>query len=160
LRIFPGGGLISDNVQTPTGNTAGTFIPAGLVNIDMSVGGVAVKHFNQPITVGIQIDPSFTNMNTGGIVKAGDELSIYSYEAGAAHWKYEGNGTVEMIGGKPTVTFETTHLTWFMVGNFVPSCPSYQSLTLTGTWLTAGIKYPMVVEAMVAGKVVASVNAD
>ncbi|GEP96912.1 hypothetical protein [Chitinophaga cymbidii] len=160
LRIFPGGGLISNNVQTPTGNTAGTFIPAGLVNIDMSVGGVAVKHFSQPITVGIQIDPSFTNMNTGGIVKAGDELSIYSYETGAANWKYEGNGTVEMIDGKPTVAFETTHLTWFMVGNFVSSCPSYQSLTLTGTWLTAGIKYPMVVEAMVAGKVVASVNAD
>lgn len=160
LRIFPGGGLISDNIQTPNGNTAGTFIPAGLVNIDMSVGGVAVKNFNQPITVAVQIDPAFTNMSTGSVIKAGDVLSIYSYETSAGYWKYEGNGTVQITDGKPTVAFETTHLTWFMVGNLVSSCPSFRTVNLTGTWLTPGIKYPMTVEAIVAGKVVATVNAD
>lgn len=160
LNIFPGGSLISTNVQTENGNMAGTFIPAGLVNIDMSVGGVAVKNFSQPISVALQIDPAFTNMNSGTVIKAGDMLGIYSYETTTGQWKFEYNEEVQLIDGKLTVVFETSHLTWFMAGSFVTSCPTFQSITLTGTWLTPGIKYPMTVEAMLAGKVVASVQAD
>lgn len=161
MNIFPGGSLIVDNVEIPgQGLQTGTFNPAGLVNIDMTVGGSEVKHFTQPITVAIQIDPSFTNLATGGPIRPGDVLGVYSYETGAAQWKYEGNANVQIVNGKPTVSIQTTHLTWFMVGNFVESCDGTQSLVLSGSWLTPGIKYPMTIDAMVAGRVVGTVQAD
>lgn len=160
LTMFPGGSLTAASVQAQGGNMAGTFIPAGLASIDMSIGGVGVKQFNQPVNVAIQVDPSFTNLSTGSVIKAGDLLGIYSYETATGLWKYEQDAPVQLVNGKLTVAFGTTHLTWFMAGNFVASCPFFRTVALTGTWLTPGIKYPMTIEAMVGGKVVAAVNAD
>lgn len=162
LNYFPGGSLISDNViQAPnTAPVAGVFNPAALANVEMRIGSQEVKTFSQPVTIAMQLDPLFYNMTTGALVKAGDQLSIYSYETATGIWRFESMGTVVNISGQLTVVFQTDHLSWFQVCNFIGSCPNTQSFLLNGGWMTAGIKYSLTIEAMMANKVILTKKTD
>ncbi|WP_256003375.1 hypothetical protein [Pedobacter deserti] len=149
LALFPGGQLIAPNVQLPTGGTGEAFfLPAGFADIQMFVGGVEVKQFSNPIAISIQVDPSFTPRSTSQPIKVGDELSIYSYSPSDGQFKYEGMGEVITDGtGKLAVSFQTTHLTIFIVGDVVPkpaTCAVPQ-ITFSAPWMNTGTA-PMTVE--------------
>lgn len=114
LLVFPGGSLISENVQFAGGETgSATLSPAGYVDITMSVNGTDIKRFSKPLQVSMQIDPSFYNPNTGGTVKAGDVLDIYSYEVTTNKWTFEQSAGVASEGGKLQVSFPVSHLTGY-----------------------------------------------
>lgn len=166
LSVFPGGGLNSDDVIAAGGAqvTSGSFNPSAVVNIEFFVGTTPVKRFNKPISLSIGLDPAFHNLNTGATLKEGDQLSVYSYEVSSAQWHFEKFVTVEMKDGKPVANFDTDHLTWYMVGNYINSCTEPALLRFSGNWMIAGNTYPLKVEALLAGKVInslqVSVSAD
>lgn len=166
LGVFPGGGLNADNVLPAGGGqvTSGAFNPSAVVNIEFFIGTTPVKRFNKPISLSIGLDPAFYNLGTGAVIKEGDQLSVYSYEVSSAQWRFEKFVTVEMKDGKPVANFETDHLTWYMVGNYINSCTEPALLRFSGNWMLAGNSYPLKVEALLGGKVInslqASVSAD
>lgn len=147
LTIFPGGSLSSPSVKTSSGtNSPGTLLPAALTEISMTAGTTNVKSFNQPISVNMQLDEDFYNPTTKAKVKAGDVISIYSFSAEKGIWEYENTGTVVSSGGKLSVNVNSTHLTWFMAGDFATSCSSPLTVKLTAGWLAADVTHPVTVK--------------
>ncbi|WP_443939710.1 hypothetical protein [Pedobacter sp. MW01-1-1] len=142
LALFPGGQLSSTNVVGPSGSTGEMFfLPAGFTEINMYVGGVAVRNFTTPINVAVQLDPTFKPQATGKPIAAGDVLGIYSYQTSTGQFKFESNGTVVLDGqGKPSVSFSTNHLTVFIVGDAIVVPPTCQDpkITYSASWLGVG----------------------
>ncbi|TCK84936.1 hypothetical protein [Albibacterium bauzanense] len=162
LAVFPGGSLTTNNVIPEGGGAAetGSFVPAGLVNIEFSIGNTQVKQFSKPITIDIGLEPTFINPSTGASLQAGDELGIYSYDNATAQWTFEKNVTVTMVNGNPVARFETNHLTWYMIGSFFKSCNTPLVINVLSPWMQDGITYSLTVEAIIAGKVVSSTQAS
>lgn len=160
VALFPAGKLAGDNVVGPSGSTGTAFfLPAGFTDIKMFVGGVEVKNFTTPITVGIQLDPTFKPQATGAALKAGDVLSIYSYQTSTGQFKFETTGTVVRdAANKLSVSFQTNHLTVFIVGDVVTTttCKAPR-VTYVAPWLGVGTQ-PMTVQILSADgtKVLAS----
>jgi len=139
LSLFPGGELSSSNVTLPGGTTGGAFFfPAGFTQIEMFVGGVQVRNFSTPITVGMQLDETFKPQATGVALKTGDVLGIYSYADNA--FKFETNATViRDAAGKLAVSFQTNHLTVFICGDAVPTAAcKAATVTFSASWLAQG----------------------
>jgi len=160
LGAFPGGSLNSANVLAEGGTvvTSGSFNPAAVVAVDFFIGASPVKKFSQPVTLSIGLDAAFYNITTSALLKAGDQLSVYSYDVTTAQWQFEKYVTVEMKNGKPVASFETSHLSWYMVGNYLNSCTNPAILRFSGNWMIAGNTYPLKVEALLAGKVLKSLQ--
>lgn len=162
LATFPGGSLTANNVIPEGGGAAetGSFVPAGLVNIEFMVGNTQIKKFSKPITIDIGLEPTYINPSTGVSLKAGDELGIYSYDNATAKWTFEKNVLVTMVNGNPVARFETDHLTWYMIGKFFKSCSTPLLVNVSSPWMKDGITYSLTVEAIIAGKVVSSTQAS
>jgi len=160
LALFPGGKLSGDNVVGADGKTGTSFfLPAGFTDIQMFVGGVEVKNFSTPIAIGIQLDPTFKPQGTGAALKAGDVLSIYSYQTATGQFKFETTGIVGYdAANKLSVTFSTNHLTVFIVGDVVntTTCKA-PKVTYVAPWLN-GSSAPLTVQILSAdgAKVLAS----
>src|SRR5690606_15880680 len=158
LAVFPGGSLTTNNVIPEGGGAAqaGSFVPAGLVNIEFMVGNTQVKRFSKPITIDIQLDPNFINPTTDATLKDGEQLSIYSYDTATAQWTFEKKINVKKVNGNMTARFETDHLTWYMVGVFFQSCNTPLVINVESPWMQDDITYSLTVEAIIGGKVVSS----
>lgn len=160
LVLFPGGRLTADAVIGPGGvQQVGTFNPAATTVIKMSVGGRSVRRFSTPIQVAMTVSPDFVDATTGLPVTAGTELSIYSYDETDpnAIWQYEKNAIV--TGSAQTgysLSFTIDHLTTFVAGNFVASCDPVSTINFTADWMAQGFTYPLVVQAVQYGNVIAS----
>lgn len=151
VALFPGGGFSSPEVIGPDGQQmAATILPASFASVDLTVGSTAVRKFNQPITVSMQIDPAYQNLQTNAAVKPGDRLSVFSFEVGEGKWKYEQDVTVSMVNGKLTASFPTNHLTWFSVGQYTNSCTQGLTLEFKGAWLKE-TQSPVTVVAEILG---------
>jgi hypothetical protein len=92
----------------------------GSTSIKMKMGGTAVKSFNNPIAVAIEIPSDATNPITSEPVRLGDNFPIYTSEENSTAWVYHGTGKV--VAGDTTdtfnITFETTHLSKYGVVDF------------------------------------------
>lgn len=110
---FPGG-FTSDNIIDENGEVApGSFITAGFVSLDMSIGGKEVKQFNQPIDVSMSVAENVTNPETGALIKAGDVIPVWSYDEQDGDWVYETLGTVVDGSDGLELSYKTTHLSWW-----------------------------------------------
>jgi len=158
LAVFPGGSLTTNNVIPEGGGAAqtGSFVPAGLVNIEFMIGNTQVKKFSKPITIDLQLDPNFINPSTNTTLKNGEQLGIYSYDNATAQWTFEKNITVTMVNGSPVARFETNHLTWYFIGLFFQSCNTPLVVNVESPWMEDGITYSLTVEAIIGAKVVSS----
>lgn len=110
---FPGG-LSPKNVIGNNGQVIGsgiTFVPAGLLSINMQAGGTAVKYFSNPVQVSMGLQSALTNPVTGKTIKAGDTLSIWSMDENTGQWQYESMASITGIAGNLSINFAASHLT-------------------------------------------------
>ena len=150
LALFPGGDLSATNVTLPNGQTGNAFFfPAGFTNIEMFVGGVQVRNFSTPITVGMQLDETFKPQATGAALKVGDQIGIYSYNGSA--FKFETNANVlRDAAGKLAVSFQTNHLTVFIAGDVVATAAcKVPSVTYSAAWMGTA-STPLTVQILAA----------
>ena len=141
IDMFPGGSLSAPNVLGADGKTGSAFfMPAGFANIQMFVNGVEVKSFSQPITISIQVDPTFKPQATGKAIKAGDQLMVYSYDVAAGKFSYESVSTIAVDAkGKLAAAFPMSHLTIFIVGDVVSTANCTDPMvTFVAPWLNDG----------------------
>lgn len=157
LALFPGGKLSAPSITTPGGTTgSAVFLPAGFTDIQMFVGGVEVKNFTTPISIGVQLDPTYKPQSTGQTLKAGDKLAIYSYQVSTGQFKYEGLANVALDAtNKLAASFTTDHLTVFIVGDVVSTAGCTDpTITFVAPWLTGATTRPVTVDILNAdGKV-------
>lgn len=120
LLTFPGGlsAPVTRNAQGATG-VKGRFNPVGFVSIELKSGrGQAVASLSQPALVQMTISATSYNPQTNQVIKAGDNLEVYSYNDTTGEWTYE--RTVVAIGqaGLLAVAIPMTH-----VGSYVLTTP-------------------------------------
>jgi len=144
LAVFPGGSLAQNSVKTSGGSSAaGTLFPAGLTEVTMTANGTEVKGFTTPVQINLTLDDNYINPSTNAVVKEGDNLQVYSYSTDNGYWQYENTGTVVKKDGHLAVSIATSHLTWFMAGQFSSACGSNLSLKVKADWLVNGITSPV-----------------
>jgi hypothetical protein len=139
VSLFPGGDLSATNIVDKDGKVgAGFFSPAGFNDVRMFLGGIEVKSFSGPISVSIETDPNYKKQGATSILKAGDLLTAHSYEVSTGQFKFETEAPVTSNGGKLAVSFPTTHLTKFIVGEiFSTSNCTIPEVTFIAPWLAA-----------------------
>lgn len=110
---FPGG-FDSENIVDENGEVSpGSFITAGFVSLDMSIGGKEVKEFNKPIDVSMSVAENITNPETGEVVREGDIIPVWSYDEQVGDWVYETEGTVVNGDNGLELSYKTTHLSYW-----------------------------------------------
>ena len=151
LNLFPGGSFTASDVTGP-GNQqiSATLIPASFASVDLTLGNTAVRRFSQPITIAMQIDPAYQNLQTNAAIKAGDKLSVFSFEVGEGKWKYEQDVDVTLVNGKLSASFQTNHLTWFTIGQYATACAEGLTLEFQAPWLGES-QLPVTVKAEIVG---------
>lgn len=140
VSLFPGGDLSATNVVGKDGTVGEAFFsPAGFTDITMFVGGVEVRQFSNPINVSIQVSPTFKLNGSATAIKAGDVLSVYSYQVSTGQFKYETEVAASVDGsGKLAIPFTTNHLTKFIVGEvFSKAGCKIPEVTFIAPWLDA-----------------------
>lgn len=163
--LLPEGSLRAETVELQGGGTAsGTFSPAAVADIKMLVNGTQVRQFSQPLVVSMPVPSNYVSPITGQAIAAGKNFQIFS-NSGDGVWRFEQNSTVS--GSASTgyrVTFPITHLTFYMAGEFAEACSSARVINFSGDWMSSGATYPIRVDAIWGGKVIAtgeySINAS
>ncbi len=102
------------------------------------------------------VDAGYVSPISGAVIAAGQVFQIFSNSTDGI-WRYEQNSTVTgsaAAGFK--VSFQVQHLSFYMAGEFGEACPSARVITFSGDWMTNGSTYPIIVEAIWGGKVIAT----
>lgn len=153
LSAFPGG--FSAPVEVPAGSSAvlngvppteGIFITGGFAQFNVSdSSGQPIRTFDQPVRVGIDL-PKSSRDEGGNPITVGSQYPIWSYNESTGKWVFEKLGVVaEKSPADPsnfTVTFETTHLSYWNLDIRGRTCTA--QIDLTGR--PAGDKRPLEVE--------------
>lgn len=122
LDAFPGG-FTPDSVILDNGSVGtGSFLTAGFTTMNMTVDGVEVKSFSQPITVTMDISANAINPSTGSTVAIGDKIPVWSYDEVEGTWEYETEGDVVQGPNGLQVSYQTTHLSWWNLDFYGDRC--------------------------------------
>ena len=128
VQVFPGGlspqNVIDKNGKEIVGGV--NFFTAGLMDIDMSVGGREVKSFDIPVQAEMKLNPMQDNFMTGQKIKVGDSIPVWSLDETTGQWKEEKKAiVVETLSGGLAAKFEINHLSswnldwgWSMFGSY------------------------------------------
>ncbi|HLS95737.1 MAG TPA: hypothetical protein VK017_09275 [Sphingobacterium sp.] len=155
--LLPGGDLRADQVVLADGSTvAGTFSPAAVADIKMLVNGIAVKEFSQPIAVSMPVKASYVSPIDGQALAAGKVFQIFSNSTDGI-WRFEQNSTVTGSAGSGfRVAFPISHLSFYMAAEFGVACSEARVVTFSGDWMSNSSTYPIVVETLWGGRVIAT----
>ncbi len=156
--VLPGGSLRSNNVILAGGaSAAGTFSPAAITEINMVINGVAIRQFSQPLTVSLPVSDDYISPITGQTIATGSNFDIFSNSSDDGLWRFEQSIAV---GGSAAsgyeVSFPITHLTFFLAGEFAEACSDESIINFSGEWMSNSSTYPVTVEAVWGGNVIAS----
>jgi len=119
LKALPGGVTTSTAINSNNAAISGTvnFVTAGLLQMNLDAGGVAVKKFSKPVGITIELNSNMTNFATGKPLKVGDVLPYWSMNETTGQWKSEGNTTVVLnANGKLSAPIQISHLSCWSVG--------------------------------------------
>lgn len=113
---------------------AGTFVTGGFAQFNVTdSAGNAIKNFEPPIEVGIDLPKSTLGADGVTPLMVGDDYPIWSFDDATGGWKYEKTGTVaEKTPVDPsnyTVKFSTSHLSSWNLDFYVATCTSQINLT-------------------------------
>lgn len=142
MSAFPGG--FAATVVVPASAPAttlngvapdqGTFVTGGFAQFNVTdSAGNAIKNFDPPIEVGIDLPKSTLGADGVTPLTVGDEYPIWSFDDATGGWKYEKTGIVaEKTPVDPsnyTVKFSTTHLSSWNLDFYVATCTGQINLT-------------------------------
>lgn len=129
LVAFPGGFTPnvtdSSGTQLPGGAASGSgnFVTGGFAQFNLTDStGKAIKKFDTPITLTIDLPKTSKNPSTGATIKAGDTYPVWSFDEVTGKWVFEANGTVRektpASASNFEVVFSSTHLSYWNLDYF------------------------------------------
>ena len=125
LQAFPGG--FTPTVADPNSSylgagvteASGNFITGGFAqfNVTENATGKAIKKFDTPIQLTIDLPKTSKNPSTGVLLKAGDTYPIWSFDETTGKWAFETNGTIRektpVDANNFEVAFSSNHLSYW-----------------------------------------------
>lgn len=129
LAAFPGG--FAPAAITSTGSTVtAPFVTGGFAQFNVTDStGKAIKNFDTPIQLTIDLPKTSKHPSTGVTVKVGDTYPVWSFDEVTGKWKFETNGTIAektpADASNFQVNFSSNHLSYWNLDFFdqqVPSC--------------------------------------
>ena len=139
LSAFPGGfaATVSGAPASALNGAAadgGSFVTGGFAQFNVTdSAGNAIKNFDPPIPVSIDLPKTTLAADGATLLKVGDAYPIWSYDDATGGWKFEKEGTVaEKTPVDPnnyTVAFTTSHLSSWNLDFYVASCTGQINLT-------------------------------
>ena len=130
LAAFPGG--FTPNAQLSNGTTtSGNFVTGGFAQFNITdAAGKAIKKFDTPIQLTIDLPKTSKNPTTGATIKAGDTYPVWSFDEATGKWVFEADGQVRektpVDANNFEVVFNSTHLSYWNLDYF-------ESANCTGT---------------------------
>lgn len=129
LVAFPGGFTPnvtdSSGTQLPGGAASGSgnFVTGGFAQFNLTDStGKAIKKFDTPVTLTIDLPKTSKNPSTGATVKVGDSYPVWSFDESTGKWVFEANGTVQdknpASASNFEVVFQSTHLSYWNLDYF------------------------------------------
>lgn len=140
LKSLPGGSaIVLAKDKDGKSNVSAALVPLAFAEITIkSSSGAVVTNFTKPISISFGIDPSTINPTTKEKVEVGDSFSVYTYSNANGAWTYEKEGKVISKNDKLFVSFETDHLSGFLIGEAKTTLKTIQvNLTVEGTTSTS-----------------------
>jgi hypothetical protein len=122
LAAFPGG--FSPNAVLANGTTAtGNFVTGGFAQFNLTDStGKAIKKFDTPIQLTIDLPKTSKNPSTGALLKAGDTYPVWSFDEVSGKWVFEADGQVRektpVNASNFEVVFSSTHLSYWNLDYF------------------------------------------
>ena len=122
LVAFPGG--FTPNAVLANGTTAsGNFVTGGFAQFNLTDStGKAIKKFDSPIQLTIDLPKTSKNPATGATVAAGDTYPVWSFDEVSGKWVFEANGQVRnktpLDPNNFEVVFSSTHLSYWNLDYF------------------------------------------
>ncbi len=129
LVAFPGGFTPnvtdSSGTQLPGGATSGSgnFVTGGFAQFNLTDStGKAIKKFDTPVTLTIDLPKTSKNPSTGATIKAGDKYPVWSFDEVTGKWVFEAEGIVQdktpASASNFEVVFSSTHLSYWNLDYF------------------------------------------
>lgn len=144
IAAVPGG--VSGTTDT---NQNVSFVVAGAVEINATIGGKAIKSFSSPIPFVVNLSTGVFNPTTNAALKIGDQLTVWSKNAGSTIWKNESVAAVVSDGnGGLRATMQVSHLSTWMLAFGIVDCTSKTSINYSSS--STG-EEPFFIEARVNG---------
>lgn len=122
LVAFPGG--FTPNAVLANGTTAsGNFVTGGFAQFNLTdSSGKAIKKFDSPIQLTIDLPKTSKNPATGATIAAGDTYPVWSFDEVTGKWVFEANGQVQektpASASNFEVVFSSTHLSYWNLDYF------------------------------------------
>lgn len=122
LVAFPGG--FTPNAVLANGTTAsGNFVTGGFAQFNLTDStGKAIKKFDSPIQLTIDLPKTSKNPATGATIAAGDTYPVWSFDEVSGKWVFEANGQVRnktpLDPNNFEVVFSSTHLSYWNLDYF------------------------------------------
>ena len=124
LQAFPGGftPTVSDPNSSYLGagvtEASGNFITGGFAQFNVTDStGKAIKKFDTPVTLTIDLPKTSKNPETGALLKSGDTYPIWSFDETTGKWAFEQNGTIReknpVDANNFEVVFSSNHLSYW-----------------------------------------------
>lgn len=139
LKQFPGGFMSPVKGSKPSNmhqGRDGVFLTGGFASINLrDASGQALRYFDKPIQMSIDIPKTTHNLETGRPYKVGDTFPVFSFAEATGEWTYETQGLVQ--DKQPphpdllTVTYTANHLTGWNLDGYGATCPTLVKLPAT-----------------------------
>lgn len=114
-----------------------------------------VKTLDTPLQLTMELSPEMINPLTAAPVKAGDILTVTSYDTDTGVWKDEGETRiVSSTGGKLQVAFSVPHLSFWMAGWRRTLCKTGPSFVVSSAYSGVDISFLAQLVNAVTGKVI------
>lgn len=129
LVAFPGGFTPnvtdSSGTQLPGGASSGSgnFVTGGFAQFNLTDStGKAIKKFDSPIQLTIDLPKTSKNPSTGATIAAGDTYPVWSFDEVTGKWVFEANGQVRektpASASNFEVVFSSNHLSYWNLDYF------------------------------------------
>ncbi|WP_313411251.1 hypothetical protein [Sphingobacterium multivorum] len=152
LALFPGQSLTANAIVMPDGSQrSGVFNPAASAVINMSINGVKVRKFSNPIQISFGLNPDFRYSGTNQGLASGQQMPVYSFTDEDGFWAYQSTPTVQLVDGQFRLVFGTDHLSTFVATQDPAATCISSVIEFQADWINQGLTYPIVVEAWANG---------
>ncbi|RYZ55178.1 MAG: hypothetical protein EOP49_03490 [Sphingobacteriales bacterium] len=126
---FPNGSMMVDSFVNGTSKSAGFHQSAGMLYMEMTLGGKDVKSFTQPVSYEYTLDPAYVNAATNAPVNAGDQVPLWQFDYSRNRWDFLQNSTLQFASGTLRASFASNQLKYISLGWMTPKCTQNTSLT-------------------------------
>ncbi len=159
-RLFPGGFLMTDGIDQ-NGDSITPANPryittAGWFSLEMSIRGIKVDGFSNPVRVNMGVESKIKNPATDSSIQSGKTIPIWSLNDNTGIWQSD---STAVVSNDYTVDFSITHLSSWTLSFTTGFCAGFTPVTYVFDPTTgfSGNRYTRLTDASTGGDLQAGI---